>query len=336
MKVAAFGRTEHLYNSIRAIAAHGHEVVLIGTCRAEPWYSVKEREYEGLAGELKCAYFCDAAINRPKYARMVQASEADVAISVNWPTLIDQEMLDQFRHGVVNAHTGDLPRYRGNACPNWAILSGEDKVVLTLHEMNIDLDSGPILLQREFPLKRDTYIRDVQHFISRNITEMFALVIDGIASGQIVQRQQSSQPEDALRCFPRLPRDGQIDWHLAAVQLDRLVRASSEPHEGAYSYTGSERITIWRAHSENLPYPHLGVPGQTVGRRPESGEVAVLTGEGVLVLEEVETASAGRTRATEVIGSMRVRLGMDFAQEITNLRQRIAQIEAQIPGDLTP
>jgi UDP-4-amino-4-deoxy-L-arabinose formyltransferase/UDP-glucuronic acid dehydrogenase (UDP-4-keto-hexauronic acid decarboxylating) len=330
MKLAAFGRTQWLYESIRAARTRGHQVVLIGTCPAAPEYTIREEDFAGLAKELGCAYFCDAHLNRPDYLQMVQDSGAEVAISVNWLTLIGQEMLDQFKYGLINAHAGDLPRFRGNAAPNWAILAGEKKVVLTIHQMVADMDAGPILLQREFPLTPRTYIGDVYRFMEENIPEMFAEVLDRFATGHIVPREQPNDPALSLRCFPRLPQDAEIDWIRPAEEIARLVRASAEPFAGAYSFIASEKIIIWRAHSEILPYPFLGVPGQVAEIRHQTGEVAILTGDKVLVAEKAETAALGCKPAAEIVKSTRVRLGMDAASELLRLADRVTRLEEQI------
>jgi len=330
MRIAVFGRTAWLYDTVRACLARGHQVVLIGTCPAEPEYTVKEDDFDKLADELGCPFFCDPAINRPRYIQMARESKAQVAISINWLSLLGQEMLRLFPYGVINAHAGDLPRFRGNAAPNWAILMGEPKVVLTLHQMAVELDAGPILLQREFPLTSHTYVADVYKFIGANVPEMFVEVLEGFASGSVEARRQPDDPTRSLRCFPRRPSDGAIDWHRPAEELGRLVRASAEPFAGAFSFLNNERIIIWRAHVEPMPSPYLGVPGQVADIRPHAGEVAVITGEGLLVVEEIETLSGGRDQAAEMIKSMRTRFGVDLTQEIARLKERVARLEAEL------
>lgn len=329
MKVAALGRTKWLYDSILAVAERGHEIVLIGTCSAAPEYTVTEEDFARLAAKLNSVYFCDPAINRPNYIELVRNSGAEVAISVNWLTIIGQEMLDQFKYGVINAHAGDLPRFRGNAVPNWAILTGETKVVLTLHQMTVDLDAGPILLQRVFPLTPNSYIADVYHFIEQNVPIMFTEVVDRLAANEIIAREQPSDPALSLRCFPRLPQDSQIDWTQPAVQIARLIRAVGEPFNGAYTYLGENRLIIWRAHTEEAPTPYLAVPGQVAELR-RSGEVAVCTVEGWLVLEEVELEGMKRVKPRELIKSSRTRLGLNPADEIASLNRRILALEHQL------
>lgn len=327
MKVAAFGRTQWLYNSIQALADQGHQIVLIGTCSAAPEYSVGEEDFEALAEQFNANFFCDAAINQGRYLEMMRESGAEVAISVNWLTLIGQSVLDQFPHGVINAHMGPLPRFRGNATPGWAILLGEDEVVVTLHHMVVELDAGPILLQRSVPLGDEVYIGDVYRFVDENIPSMFVEVVDGLEQGTIVPREQPDDPALSLRCFPRLPRDSELDWSESAESLARLVRASAEPFSGAYTYEGTKKIVVWRAYASQLDFPYVGAPGQVVWRNRTSGEVAVLARSGILVLQEVEDDTGTRSPAASLVKSMRTRFGMDYSLLIAQLEKRIAELE---------
>ncbi len=325
IRFAALGRTETLLDSARAAVAHGHELALVGTAPAAPEYSVGPDHFAAFARQVGAAYFCDPAINRPKYVEMAEQSGAAVAISVNWPTLIGSAMLDRFRHGVVNAHAGDLPRFRGNATPNWAILAGEQRMVLSIHRMVERLDAGPILAQRALPLTDQTYVGDVYRFLSHAVPELFVEVLDGLERSTLVAREQPDDPALSLRCFPRQPRDGELQWSQPAPDLARLVRASAEPFAGAYSFLDSNKVAVWRAHPERLAYPYLGVPGQVVEIR--TGDVVVLAGDGVLVLEEVETSSAGRTAAAEQIRSTRARFGAPATTDIAELLQRVRRLE---------
>jgi methionyl-tRNA formyltransferase len=339
MRFAALGRTRWLYDAIRACCERGHQLTLIGTSPPAPEYTVDERQFARQASELGAAFFCDPRINTPLRVADARASGAEVAISVNWPTLLGPELRAAFPHGVVNAHAGDLPRYRGNACPNWAILRGEREVVLTLHEMVDELDAGPILLQHRFPLSEQTYVGDVYRFLDAALPELFADLLDGLEAGTITARPQPTDPSLSLRCFPRRPGDGRIDWREPAEQLARLVRATAEPFAGAFTSYQGERVVIWRARAEPLPRPLLGLPGQITERRDPAGEVAVLSGDGLLIAEEVETVGAGRVPAARLVRSTRDRFEDSVAAETDGLRARLAELEARLArpsGDRSP
>ena len=335
MKFAALGRTQWLYDSIRALVSAGHQIVLIGTCPAAPEYTVTEQDFIDLAKELGCPSFCTSAVNYSEYLKMIMDSGADIAVSVNWLTLIGRTILEQFKYGVINAHAGDLPRYRGNAVANWAILSGESKIVLTFHQMAIELDAGPILCQVDFPLTPETYIGEIFDFFKTGIPLGFVQVLKGFELGTIIPKPQPTDPAISLRCFPRIPRDSEINWQQPAELLARLVRASAEPFLGAYTFLEDEKLTIWRAYPSRLSYQYLGSPGQVAERNQKTGEVVVITGDGVLVLQEVESVLRGRKPAGEIIRSIRVRLGFDYYERFVQLERRIHEAEEKISGKIS-
>jgi methionyl-tRNA formyltransferase len=330
MRFAALGRTETLYQSILEMESSGHNVELIVTCEPADFYSRKIEDFRSLADDYNSDFIAISNINSSDIVSSIRERGLPLAISVNWKTIIKKPLLNSFDHGIINFHAGDLPRYRGNAAMNWALLEGEDSVVYTLHLMSKKLDSGPILLQRQFSVTENTNLRELYDFAEKNVPDMFVNATEGLNNGTIEPEPQPESPSKALRCYPRIPKDSEIDWSETAEQLDRLVRASSEPLFGAYTYLDGKKLIIWRAHSESPSMSYLGTPGQIAERRPNTGEVAVVTGNDFLVLEEVETESHGRCEATEVITSHRTRLGMDVNGQIQNIKNKIESLEKQI------
>jgi methionyl-tRNA formyltransferase len=152
---------------------------------------------------------------------------------------------------------------------------------------------------------------------------MFLEAIDGFANDTITLRHQPNDQSISLRCYPRIPMDGEIDWSKDALEIDRLIRAVSEPFTGAYTYIGTEKLMIWKGHFEIPEYPFVGVPGQVAERRKKTGEVAIVTGKGLMVLEEVSINSMERKKPTEVIKTIRTRLGMDITGEISRISQEL-------------
>ena len=331
MRFAALGRTHWLYDAARAAVEQGHELVLVGTAPAAPEYRRGVDDFEALARGLGRPFFCDRSAER--HLDAIEATGAEVAISVNWPVLLPGAVLDAFPHGVLNAHAGDLPRYRGNAAPNWAILEGDDKVVLSVHRMSAGLDEGPVLARASYPLGDRGTIADIYAFLDEAVPRLFVALLDELEAGTAPSPLPLDPEAVPVRGLPRLPVDSLIDWSLSAPEIDRLVRASSEPFAGAYTYLQGKRLTVWRARPESLPYPHLGAPGQVAWLRREAGETAILTGHGVLVLEEVETARHGRRPASEVVASARDRLGLDLGAAVETLEQRLSELEQSVPRE---
>jgi methionyl-tRNA formyltransferase len=306
MKFAALGRTHWLMDATRLAMSRGHQLVFVGTCAAAPEYRVKEADFERLAAEAGCPYFSDARVNDERHVRAAGVSGAEIAISVNWLTLFGSQMIAAFPHGILNAHAGDLPRYRGNACPNWAILNGEDHVGACVHQVIPDLDAGPVVLRSSFPLGPQTYIGDVYAFLDREFPRLLVDGIEGLLEGRIKPEPQPTDPALSLRCFPRTPEDGLIDWRQSAEQVCSLVRASAEPFAGAYTYFNGELLRVWRARVARLPYPWTGVPGQIAAI--SGGDVTVLCGKDVIVISEVQLGGE-RIPPGQRITSLRMRLG---------------------------
>ena len=309
MKFAALGRTQLLYESIQSARRAGHEPVCIATAAAAPEYSRTEKDFELLAQEIGCPFVVNSQLEKPDATATLQGCGAEVAISVNWPILITAATRSIFKFGVINAHAGDLPRYRGNAAPNWAMIAGETSVVLTLHEMADELDAGPVLLKRSLPLTDETYIADVYAFLEEATPAMFVEVLNGLEAGTL-----RATPQDPalrpLRAYPRSPNDSAIDWSKSAVEIARLVRASAEPFAGAFTYHQLEKLIVWRARPVAVDFDILGMPGQ-VAYRTSEGHVAIVTGDGLLLIEEIQKGQQ-RGPAGSMIRSARDRLGFDL------------------------
>ena len=330
MKVVALGRTRVLYRTIEALEAAGHDVVLVLTATAGDHYEVGPGEFRDLAAEIGATFRRPESINDPETVGLVRAHDPEVGVSVNWPTVVGSELREAVNRGIVNSHAGDLPRYRGNAAPNWAIIDGEDEVVFTLHLMDDGLDTGPVLLKHACPLTTETYIGDVYAYSRANTPETFVEAVDGLESGAIEPTPQPTAPEAALRCYPRRPEDSRIEWSATATHLARVVRASAEPLAGAYTFYDGARLTVWRARAKEPPTPVRGVPGQVTDRRPDAGEVTVLTGDGVLVLEQVAVDGGGRVDPADVIATTRARLGFDVPTRLSRLSERVESLRTRL------
>lgn len=310
MRIAALGRTRMLWNTIHSLASAGHQISLIATCKSAPEYTIKEDDFKLLAAKLGAQFLMTQNLNRPEIIAELRRVQAEVAVSVNWVNIIGAEACGCFPLGILNAHAGDLPRYRGNAPVAWAILQGEDRVGITIHQMDPqELDAGPIILKDYFPLTDSTYIGEVFEYLERRIPELFTEAAAGLAQNRFKLQPQPSNPSLVLRCYPRRPEDGLIRCEESANVLARLVRASAEPFAGAFTFFQGKPLIVWRARAKTWPSPSLAIPGQVVWRDQQNGEVGIATGNGILVLEETETSEHGRCRPATIIKSLRDRLG---------------------------
>lgn len=294
MRIALFGRTHWLISVGRRLLSDGHSIVFVATAKAAPEYSAKESDFEDLAGEAGAVFFLSPDINSEDCRQAIERSGAEVGISVNWPNLVRRQTCDALPYSVLNGHAGDLPRYRGNACPNWAIINGEPHIGLCVHAMEPDaVDAGPVYVRRRLPVDEATYILDVYRWINTQLPDMFSEAIERLQDQEFVPEDQAHGGVVPLRCHPRRPEDSLVDWSASSDSIARLVRASSRPLAGAYTFLdGRKRVVIWRARPARLDDEILAVNGQILGRSAAGG-VLVACGNGVLEIEDAEISGEG-------------------------------------------
>ncbi len=303
MRVGVIGRTEMLLSAARAVAHAGHEISFVQTCRAEPHYSASAADFERLAAEVGAPFLCSQ--NTRRATELWTRTATDVAISANWPVMIDDGALRALEFGILNAHAGDLPRYRGNACPNWAILSFDSRIGLTIHRMETELDAGPVLYKTFLEIDEKTYVGDIYKWLDAAVPQAFVSALRRLPSPGFVEQDAGVRP---LRAFPRRPEDARIVWSASVRDVLALIRASSHPFDGAFTtLEGDQIIRIFRARPHEPEYDFLAVPGQVctrLGRNP-----IMATGDGMIEIENCSTPDRddAATKAL-ILRSMRNRL----------------------------
>jgi len=245
MRVGVIGRTRPLLLAAEAVREEGHELTFVYTCRAEPHYDCEPEEFETLAKQSEVPYFCDHRIE--DRSELLNSTNTDICISINWISLLSRNIISIFPFEILNGHPGDLPKYRGTACVNWAIIHGEPDIAMTIHLMEPEVDSGPILLKKHFELSQDTYIGDFIIWHQGVVPEMFCEALQGLASGSLVPAPQESN-NPILRSFPRRPTDSKIRWEQSCLEVHRLIRASSRPFNGSLALAEDGRT-----NGEDLP-----------------------------------------------------------------------------------
>lgn len=287
MKIAIIGRTEILYDTAMLLRNSGHEVTCILTAKEAPEYTRTAADFRRLADEWNVPFAQGARIL--DHADFLLASGSDIGVSINYTGIVPQEVIDIFPLGILNAHGGDLPRYRGNACQAWAILNGEERIGLCVHRMIGDeIDSGDIITRDYLPIDLSTKVTDTWRWMARRSPSLLLEAVEHLAiDPSYVLEPQSKVPADALRCYPRNSDDGRITWSSTAVDVLRLINASAQPYAGAYCLFREKPLIVWDARiSPSSGVQYLAVPGQVT--ELGQGYVEVACGSGKLHLISIE------------------------------------------------
>ena len=310
MTIGIIGRSEFTYESMILAIDKGHDIAFIVTSKQAPEYKYTSKDFEDFAKKINVPFFHDPNINSEKLIQVVEDTKPDICISVNYSGIISKNVISLFPFGILNAHAGDLPKYRGNACQAWAIINKEEKIGLCIHKMiGGELDSGNIIARNYFDLNINSRISEIFIWME---TQIPILMMEAITKLKInplyVLDIQSKNEKDILRTYPRLPEDGLIKWNKESEEIVRLINASSEPFSGAFTFFKNKKVIVWRAEKINCNERFLGIPGQISNINKDDGSVEVLTGncQKIKILEvEIENI---RDVPSHFIKSLRSRL----------------------------
>ncbi|MFQ5786464.1 MAG: methionyl-tRNA formyltransferase [Thermodesulfobacteriota bacterium] len=309
MKVAIIGRSKLLYDTALRIAEDGYEIPLIVTAKETPEYEIGSDDFSELANKLNARFINSGNLNKEYVISEIQeCGMLDIAISINYPGIISQKVIDLFSSGILNAHGGDLTRYRGNACQAWAIINREQEIVLCIHKMiGGELDSGDIIERARTGININTKIGEIYKWMENKTPELVLSALKKLNNDpEYILEKQSQNMEDSLRCYPRIPDDGRIDWKMSNEVILRLINASSEPFSGAYCNFDNKKVTILDAEIYVDNENYLAVPGQVSQLLKDDGDIVVICGEGKLKLKEIEINGV-RTKPANIIRTIRKR-----------------------------
>jgi methionyl-tRNA formyltransferase len=273
------------------------------------------------AGELSVPLLSDVSLDGVQ--RAIENSQPDCTVVSSYNRLLGAGLLD--RGKFVNVHYAALPKYRGRANVNWAIINGEPETAITIHAVAPGPDTGNILFQQAIPIGPHETVADVYAALNeiqrRVLGDTVTRYLDGFPG---VPQDES----EATYGCSRVPADGEIDWSEPTDRIYGLIRALSPPYPGAHSYIGTRRITIMRASPARDGRRYAGrIPGRIVGRSAADGSVDILTGDGILRLHEVTVAdNAEPIPASVVITSTSQTLGL----RTSDLLMRIEQLEERL------
>lgn len=238
-------------------------------------------------------------IKEPGFVEEMIALDPDFLIVVAYGRLLPGSFLALPRQGAINIHASLLPKYRGPAPIQWAVINGEKETGVTTMWMDEGLDTGDILLSRTVPIHPD----DTAGTLQKRLAPVGALVlIDTLAqleAGTLSGTPQSTA--DATYAPLLKKKDGQIDWSREARSLEAFVRGMN-PWPGAFTLLSGKRLKVFLARDVGGSVREE--PGTVMEGFP--GDLVVATGRGKLALEEVQLESGKRLSAEEFLRGCRV------------------------------
>ena len=305
MRLGFAGTPEFAAVALRAVLAAGHRVELVltqpdraaGRGLAERPSAVKRLAQAAGLQLLQPTTLRDAAVQE-----RIRASDLDALIVAAYGLILPQAVLDLPRWGCINIHASLLPRWRGAAPIQRAILAGDSETGVSIMQMDAGLDSGPVLLAAAQPIRDEDTAASLHDRLAAQGAGLVVEVLDRLPL------PASPQPAGGITHASKLDKaEAVLDWRLPAAQLARQVRAFN-PHPGASFTLQGKVLKVWAAR----PVVGNGRPGIIL--QADRDALLVACGEGALCLDEVQQPGGRRLPAAEFLNGAPVSVGALCAQ----------------------
>ncbi|MFJ2372977.1 methionyl-tRNA formyltransferase [Streptomyces sp. NPDC087769] len=306
MRVVMFGYQTWGHRTLQALLDSEHSVELVVTHpKSEHAY---EKIWSDSVADLAEEHGVPVLIrNRPDDELFERLKEADpdIIVANNWRTWIPPHIFGLPRHGTLNVHDSLLPKYAGFSPLIWALINGESEVGVTAHMMDDDLDAGDIVRQEAVPVGPTDTATDLFHKTVDLIAPVTIGALGLIAAGQ----SEFTKQDRSLASFfhKRSAEDIRMDWSWPAEDLERLVRAQSEPYPSAFTFHRGKRLEVLASVVSQGRYG--GTPGRIFYREGEG--VVIVAGADArtgrnhgLAITRVRTEDGRELPATEYFTSM--------------------------------
>jgi|KBSMisStaDraftv2_1062788.scaffolds.fasta_scaffold55096_2 methionyl-tRNA formyltransferase len=290
--------------SLERILIDGHEVVAVYTQPDKPsgrgnkitFSPVKE-----LALARGLAVFQPQRIKPPEALEQFQSHRADVALVVAYGRILPATFLNAFSNGAINVHFSLLPKYRGAAPVNWAIVNGETETGVTTMKMDEGLDTGDILLQRSTAIGSDETAIALMERLSVVGAELLSETLRELDSLKPVK-----QDTDLASLAPIMKKeDGLIDWKSSATEIADRVRGF-QPFPTAYTYFQSKRLTLWQAGATESASDSFSL-GEVV--EAKGNELTISCGFGLLKIGELQLEGKKRMSTRDFLNGVKLKIG---------------------------
>jgi methionyl-tRNA formyltransferase len=296
-KVVFMGTPDFAVPSLKALKEYGCIVSLVVTRPDQP----KGRGRKTLpppvkvaAETLNCPVLQTFSVKTEDFYKTITEHRPDIMVVVAFGHVLPKRVLEIPIYGAINVHASLLPKYRGPAPIQWAIINGESETGVTTMIMDMGLDTGEMLLSAKTQISTD----DTAGTLHDRLSELGAsLLIDTIKKIEDGSLRPVTQNHALATYAPMLSKeDGHIDWTKPANQIERFIRGVT-PWPGAFSFVNGKRMRIFKAEAWDSDSKNL--PGEIT--KNFSSQLCVATGKGILSILEVQLDSGKRLEIREFL-----------------------------------
>lgn len=315
MRIVFMGTPDFSVPALKALVEAGHEVTAVVTQPDKPKGRGKAVQLTPVK-EQALAYgipvYQPRRVREPEFIEIMKEQRPDAVVVVAFGQIIPQAILDIPRYGCVNIHASLLPKYRGAAPIQWAVIDGEEKTGITTMKMDAGLDTGDMLEQEEVVIAPDETGGSLHDKLCQVGGRLILSTLKGLEDGTITPRPQ---PETGSCYASRLTKElGDIDWSRDAAAIERLIRGLN-PWPSAYTAFGGKTLKLWEAKVMEEAGFEDAPCGQVVVC--DRHTLAVKTGKGLLSIRELQLEGKKRMDVEAFLRGFPMEAGAVFERRMT-------------------
>lgn len=305
------GTPDFALPSLKALMESGEEVISVYTQPDRPKGRGRKLAHSPIkeaALSFRLPVFQPVSFKESSAVNQLAEQKPDLLIVVAYGLILPQKVLDIPTWGAVNVHASLLPRYRGAAPIQRAIINGEKETGVTTMSLNAGMDTGDILLMESAPILETDTAQSLHDRLSVLGGRLLLQTLEQLRQGTLLP-----QPQDASKASyapPLKKGEGEIRWDLSAVKIDRLVRGLT-PWPGAFTFLKGKRLIIHKAGPESLKI--TGAPGTVISL--EGDGIRIQTGQGLLTIFEAQLEGHRRMSSEELLRGVSIKVGDRLGRE---------------------
>ena len=310
MKIVFMGTPDFSVGALDALVEAGHEIIAVVTQPDKP---------KGRSGQMQFPPVKECAlrhgltvlqpvkIKTPEWVDKLRELKADVFVVAAFGQILSKEILDMPKYGCVNIHASLLPKYRGAAPINWAIINGEKETGVTIMQMNEGVDTGDMLSHVVVPIAPKETAESLFDKLAKAGAKLIVETLPKLEAGEIIPVPQNESQSSHVKMMNKSL--GKIDWNQDAVVIERLVRGlNSWP--SAYTYYQGKSVKLWDC--DVVEAAAKAVPGTIIAVAKDSFDVA--TGNGALRVLELQLEGKKRMDTKSFLLGNQWKTGMQLGQ----------------------
>ena len=306
MKIVFMGTPAAAVPSLEKILRGGHEIVAVYTQPDRPagrGNKLTAPPVKDFAVQNNLPVFQPTKIKTPDALEVFKSHKADVAVVVAYGRILPQTFLEAFPHGAINVHFSLLPKLRGAAPVNWAIVSGEKVTGVTTMQMDAGLDTGDILLQTEIAIgETENSIELMQRlsFVGADLLSETLKHLEKLA--------RIPQNHDDATIAPLMKKEnGAIDWNLSATEISNRVRGF-QPFPTSFTKYQNKKLTIWKAKEIQIADSRFQKTGEIIEAKGD--KVSINCGsQTILQIEELQIEGKKRMTTRDFLNGIKLQVG---------------------------